>query len=389
VERAPSRPARSVALDVAVAVVVLAMPVLLWVTGAQEVEPWIAVAPVVSAVALFWRRTRPRTVLAVTGVLAVVDTAATQTGALLLPLAIVVYTLVSSGQRRFGLAAAAGSALVLDGVLLLRGDAPSSGVVAAVPLLFALASVVGLVVAARRAELSAARERAERAEATREAESARAVAEERVRIARELHDVLAHQVAVVGVQSGVAEALLVDDPTAAREALVVARTASQDALRELATLLDLLRRGDDEGHRGAPAPSLVRLDDLLAATRATGLRVDVAATGEPRPVAPVVDLAAYRVVQEALTNAHKHGTGRAHLGLDWRPDAVEVTVTNPVARTAVAAPGGPEVASTGYGLVGMAERVSAVGGTLDVDRTADGFTVRAVLPAPTTRQEAR
>jgi signal transduction histidine kinase len=389
VDPRPSRPVRSVVLDVGIAVAVLLAPVTLWLSGAQEVGPWNAAGVVVSCAALAWRRTRTTAALVVTGVLAVAETASLQVGALQLPLAIVVYTVVASGRRRFGLAVAAASAVVLDGVLLLRGEAPTSAVVVAVPLLFAVAAVVGLAVAARRAELATARDRADRAEATREAESRRAVAEERVRIARELHDVLAHQVAVVGVQSGVAEALLLDDPPAARDALVLARTASQDALRELATLLDLLRRGDDD-HRAAPAPSMARLDDLLTAARGTGLDVDVEVVGERRALAPVVDLAAYRVLQEALTNAHKHGAGRARVALTWRPDAVEVVVTNPVPRPADGT-GEPAAtaASTGYGLIGMAERVSAVGGTLDVGRTPDGHRVRALLPAPaTTTQEA-
>ncbi|MEU2201284.1 histidine kinase [Isoptericola sp. NPDC019482] len=379
--RAP-RPAAGVALDAAVAVVVLALPVTLWATGAMPFVPWGAAATVISCAALFWRRTHPTVVLAVTAVLGVADTAAAAPGgALLLPLAIAVYTVVSLGDRRLGLLAAAGSAVVLDGVLLLRGASPGSGVVAAVPLLLAVAAVVGLVVAARRAELASARDRAARAEATREAEASRAVAEERLRIARELHDVLAHQVAVVGVQSGVAETLLVDDPDAAREALAHVRTASADALRELATLLDLLRRGDEEApERAAPAPSLARLDELLDAVRATGLRVEVRVEGDARPLVPVVDLAAYRVVQEALTNAHKHGTGRARLTLAWTPAGLGVEVVNPVPREAA---GGVAAApSTGHGLLGMRERVAAVGGTLDAGARGGEFVVRAELPAP-------
>lgn len=383
-DRAP-RPAAGVALDATVAVVVLAIPVALWVTGSTPFHPWGAAATLISCAALFWRRTHPVVVLAVTAVLGVAETAATAPGGtLLLPLAIAVYTVVSLGDRRLGLVTAAASAVVLDGVLLLRGASPGSGVVAAVPLLLALAAVVGLVVAARRAELASARDRAARAEATREAEASRAVAEERLRIARELHDVLAHQVAVVGVQSGVAETLLVDEPDAAREALAHVRTASADALRELATLLDLLRRGDEKApERAAPAPSLARLDALLDAVRATGLRVEARVDGEPRPLVPVVDLAAYRVVQEALTNAHKHGTGSARLTLAWTPAGLGVEAVNPVAGGAGSfAAGSGAPATGGHGLLGMRERVAAVGGTLDVGPRRGEFVVRAELPAP-------
>ncbi|MCZ2264824.1 hypothetical protein, partial [Isoptericola sp. QY 916] len=143
-DRAP-RPAGGVALDASVAVVVLALPVSLWATGAMPFVPWGAAATVISCAALFWRRSHPAVVLAVTAVLGVAETAAAAPGgALLLPLAIAVYTVVSLGERRLGLLAAAGSAVVLDGVLLLRGASPGSGVVAAVPLLLALAAVVGL-----------------------------------------------------------------------------------------------------------------------------------------------------------------------------------------------------------------------------------------------------
>jgi signal transduction histidine kinase len=216
-----------------------------------------------------------------------------------------------------------------------------------------------------------------RAERTREVEAARRVAEERLRIARELHDVLGHHVAVIGVQSGVAETLMASRPDAAREALRHVQDASEQVLAELAALVEVLREPGDDA-RGAPQPGLGALVALLDETRATGLVVDHETTGDVRPLAPVVDLVAYRVVQEALTNAHKHGDGSARLELTYAEDTLTIEVTNRVA------PGSAPVAEDaagGHGLVGMRERVASVGGDLAAGLDLTTFRVSAVLPA--------
>jgi signal transduction histidine kinase len=154
----------------------------------------------------------------------------------------------------------------------------------------------------------AAHLRAQQAETTREEEAQRRVAEERLRIAQELHDVIAHHVSVINVQSGVARHLLQRDPDRAGVALDVVREASRAALAETAQLVGLLRN-DEEGLPTSPAPGLDRLDELVEATRRAGLEVQLQRVGQPLVVAPAADLVAYRVVQEALTNALKHGAG--------------------------------------------------------------------------------
>ena len=237
-----------------------------------------------------------------------------------------------------------------------------------------LAVAVGDAVRSRREALAAAEERAARAEATREEEARRRVAEERLYIARELHDVIAHQIAVVNVQAGVAAHLLRDKPDAAEDALATVRQSARQVLDELAGMLGVLRSDGIDPASVEPAPGVSDLPALLESFDGTGLHIELETTGAPRPLGEATGLAAYRVVQEALTNAHKHGTGSATLRLAYCPDGLEITVTNPSAAAGAA--------GTGFGLIGMRERVQAVSGTIEAGRRADGvWEVRAVLPA--------
>jgi signal transduction histidine kinase len=240
----------------------------------------------------------------------------------------------------------------------------------------AMACAVGFAVRSNRAVVAAAEERARVAELTREEEAQRRVTEERLRIARELHDVVAHHIAVINVQSGVARHLLATDPEAAAEALGHVREASDVVLSEMSTILGLLR-STDEGARTQPAPGLAQVDGLVDSVRRSGTVVSVRTSGSPRELAPGVDLAAYRIVQECLTNAGRHGAGSAVLVLEYRDDAVVIDVANPL-------PAGRSWDNTdgGHGLVGMRERVSALGGRLEVGARQDGrFVVHAELPA--------
>ena len=244
-----------------------------------------------------------------------------------------------------------------------------------------LGAAVGEAVRSSRAHVGALEERARRAERTREDEARRRVAEERLHIARELHDVVAHQMAVVTVQSGVAGHLLRTNPDAAEAALRHVRTASATVLGELGDILSVLRRPDDPpGDPTAPAPGLDRLDALVASFGALGLTVSRSTTGRPRPLGPAVDLVAYRLLEEALTNAHKHGDGSAVVTMRWTAESLTLEAVNPV-RT----PGG----GGGHGLTGMRERATVVGGSVRAGPTTDGrWRVDAVLPVPAAPHEA-
>lgn len=252
---------------------------------------------------------------------------------------------------------------------------PWTGVVAA----------VGNGLRNRRAYLAAAEERAVRAERGLEEEALRRVAEERVRIARELHDVVAHHIAVVSVQAGTAQHLLAIDPAAAADALGHVRRSAGAVLEELGNILSVLRQpGEPEGGT-APAPGLARLDALVGSFTAAGLAVDWSLRGQPRELPATVDLVAYRVLEEALTNALKHGTGTAHLDVEYEPSSLRLRVVNstpvPVAAGSRPRPAAGAAPGSGHGLLGMRERAAAVGGTISAaPGPGDTFRVQADLP---------
>jgi signal transduction histidine kinase len=207
----------------------------------------------------------------------------------------------------------------------------------------------------------------------REIAAREAVTAERARIARELHDVVAHHMSVMVVQAGAARAVADTDPTAAAEALRQIEGSGRAGLTEMRRLLEILKSDDPDGAR-APQPGLDRLDDLLDGMRATGLPVEAVVEGSPRPLPQAVDLSAYRIVQEALTNTLKHaGEAHARVLLRYRPDALEIEVADD-GRGALESDGG------GQGLIGMRERVQLFGGTLESGpRPGGGFVVRARL----------
>lgn len=241
------------------------------------------------------------------------------------------------------------------------------------------AFVLGEVSRSRREYLEQVEQRATDAERTREEEARRRAGEERMRIARELHDVLAHNISMINVQAGVAVHLLDRQPEQARTALIAINDASKEALRELRATLGVLR-GVDEADPRAPAPGLARLDDVVASASAAGLEVKVATTGDQRPLPPAADLAAYRIIQESLTNVARHA--RAHevtISIDYGAREVTITVDDDGDGLA---PG--NALRAGNGLTGMRERASAAGGQLEAGpRPEGGFRIRARLPMGT------
>jgi len=251
------------------------------------------------------------------------------------------------------------------------------------PALFASwaagAVLLGGSVLGRRAERTALEERARRLAETREEEARRRVAEERVRIARDLHDSVAHTLASISVQAGVGAHVLDERPENARDALLAIKHTSRDALAELRATLGMLR-SDDPAPR-EPAAGLDRLPSLIERSRATGLPVDLVIEGEPRPRPPAVDTAAFRIVQESLTNVIRHaGPARATVAVRHGDDRLEIEVTDN-GRGAVDGNGTAARSSGGHGLAGMRERVALLGGELDAGpRPSGGYRVRARLP---------
>lgn len=250
-----------------------------------------------------------------------------------------------------------------------------------------VALMAGIAVRSQRAVLEAAYARAREAEATREDEAQRRVVEERLRIARDLHDVVAHHVSVINVQAGVAGHLVRSDPDAASEALAHVREASQTVLREVPALLGLLRAGD-ETLETAPVPRLADAELLVEQARRSGAHVVWQTSGTQVSLPASTDMTAYRVLQEALTNATRHGTGRVLVRVDYSEDQLRLEVHNALDPSATDTD--PDAAPAGrHGLVGMRERVAAIGGTLSAGpEDPHGWLVRALLPVSRPRTAA-
>ena len=223
------------------------------------------------------------------------------------------------------------------------------------------------------------RERTVASQAARRVEAQRRAGQERLQMARELHDVIGHSISLISVQAGVGLDLMDDQPEQARVALAAIRTVSHDALQELRSMLAALRSDDEDAPR-SPVAGLDRLDDLVTLNRAAGLLVNCEVAGARRPLPTAVSRAAYRIVQESLTNVARHAPGAAAtVTLEYRVDALVVAVADDGA--GVPAPPGSLAASGGTGITGMRERVAAIDGTFTAGSLpAGGFEVRAVIP---------
>lgn len=293
-------------------------------------------------------------------------------GPVFLPTLVALASAVNSGRRLATYAVIGVTYLALLGMHLLRTSADPAIWPAAGMWLSALAAVIGASEAwrARRERLAQART------ALAETERRRG-SEERLRIAQELHDVLGHHVSLINVQAGVALYLMDDDPEQARTALTAIKQSSRDLLKEMRSTLGVLR-AVDEPPPHHPVPGLAQLDALVADTEAAGLPVDVETRGAARDLPPSVDLAAYRIVQEALTNARRHaGRARARILLDFDESGLTVQVDDDGCGAAAA----PPVEGGGNGLPGMRERATALGGTITAGPRAEGgYRVRATLP---------
>ncbi|MFF6998552.1 sensor histidine kinase [Streptomyces sp. NPDC008313] len=332
------------------------------------------------AAALVMRRRFPMPVLAATVAVSLLELLTGDPRVPVVMCAVVaLYTVASATDRPTTWRVGLFTMTVLTGCAMLAGPLPwyaqeNLGIFAWT----GMAAAAGDAVRSRRAFVHAIRERAERAERTREEEARRRVAEERLRIARDLHDVVAHHIALVNVQAGVAAHVMDKRPDQAKEALAHVREASRSALNELRATVGLLRQSGDPEAPTEPAPGLARLDELADTFRNAGLPVEVARADHGTTLPAAVDLAAYRVIQEALTNVRKHaGSGaRAEVSVVRVGPRVEVTVLDD-------GPGqdGEPQEGGGHGLLGMRERVTALGGSCTAGpRYGGGFRVHAILP---------
>jgi len=292
---------------------------------------------------------------------------------------VALYSVADAGHRRAGVAAivAVVGGFLAIGVVLGRGHV--------IDLITALwfagwlvaSLVLGETMRSRRAYLEEVEQRAVEAERSREEEAHRRAGEERIRIARELHDVLAHRISMISVQSGVGAHLLDRDPDQARSALLAVNRASKEALQELRATLGLLRQVDDPESR-SPAPGLAQLEGVMASTTAAGVDVRLEVSGKARDLPTGIDLAAYRIIQESLTNVIRHArAATARIAITYGRSDVVIQIDDD--GHGFDEPGG--LATGGNGLLGMRERATALGGELDAGPlAAGGYRVRARLP---------
>jgi signal transduction histidine kinase len=336
--------------------------------------------------ALVFRRRWPRAVLAVALVLVPLSTIGGHGHPpYLLGSMVAVGTAVGRTNRPASIWLGLVSVAVLGAVAAIGATGPADvPTITGATALAIAAFAIGEASRSRRAYIAEVEERARRAEQSREEEARRRVGEERVRIARDLHDLVGHHIALISVQAGVAGHVFDEQPDKAKQAIAQVRTACRAALEELATTISLLRAPDEARAPTEPTVGLAQLPALTASFTAAGLRVDQVVEGVARPIPPAVDLTAYRVIQESLTNVHKHaGPAAATVRVSYGPAVLSILVEDDGIGPAGGDPGGPGAPGEGHGILGMRERAVALGGALRVGaRPGGGFQVRVTLPAP-------
>jgi signal transduction histidine kinase len=241
-------------------------------------------------------------------------------------------------------------------------------------LVWAVAWFAGERTRLRRQQLADLEGRATRAEQDAERDRRLAVAEERARIARDLHDSAAHSINVIAVQAGAARLLQRQNPARSEQALRTIEQVARQTVEDIDQIVHSLREDGAAAQSVEPAPGLASLGTLLAQHAAAGLPVEVATHGTPHPLGAAVDQAAYRIVQEALTNCARHGNGPARILVDFNDRGLDLMITNPVIAN------GERPANGGHGLVGMRERATLLGGELQAERVAGEFRVQAAIP---------
>jgi signal transduction histidine kinase len=355
---------------------VLALAVLRAAADAKATTGDVLVA-FVAFVAVLIRRIRP---FAALGIATFATVGAILQGVsnpgLIVALGVITYSIAAHTDRRSSwvCALAASSAIYLTGLIVAADDWWRGATLGVFAWIF-MAAAVGDAARTHRAYVAEVEERAHRAERTREDEARRRVTDERLRIARELHDVVAHHIAVISVQAGAAAHVLQRHPEQVGPVLEHIRAASDTVLKEIQSVVGVLR-STDEHESTEPTPGLARLPELLATLETSGFPVQHRQVGAARELPAMVDLAAYRIVQEALTNAHRYGDGSARLDISYTSGDIELEICNEMRHAGVTGSG------SGYGLLGMRERATAAGGSVIACPVGPHvFRVHAVLPA--------
>jgi signal transduction histidine kinase len=381
-----TRSARAWLLDAGIAVVFTTFCLVVGRAIAENnderYDAWTIVTGVVIGGALVLRRAAPEVSLAVTvaglGIWTVADFAG---GPIYLAPLVPLYTIATFGDRRRTVTTVVAFAVAFLIIgLFSRDRADHLGFLLAYAGWAGGSVFLGTAQHNRRAYLAELEQRARDLEETREEEARRRVAEERLRIARDLHDVIAHGIATIHMQSGAALHVLDRQPEQAAPALAAVKQLSKQTMQELRATLDVLRATDVEDGEAAPlapTPGLDRLDALVDVTRRAGLHVELRVVGAEVPLPAPVDVAAYRIVQESLTNVMRHAGDRARavVTVSHGDRAVDIDVVDDGLGAAAAAVDG------GHGIVGMRERAATVGGTISAGANpGGGYRVRAHLP---------
>jgi signal transduction histidine kinase len=347
--------------------------------GAPTTSLWITVPLAVAGIApLFWWRRfpfgSPAAVFVIGAVSSFVDgRLVTFTAATFLAVLAAVFLFGLLEDRRQGIVGLV-IALAAGAVVTLNHPTDGVGDYLGVALLFTIVWLASFAIGRKLEQAAAAEQRADHLEREREAEARAAVTEERARIARELHDVIGHSVSVMTVQASAVRRRLSPEQEQEREALEIVEQTGREALAEMRRLVGVLRR-PEEAPALAPQPSLEHLDRLVAQAGESGLPVELRIEGEPVQLPPGVDLTAYRLVQEGLTNAIKHARAtKADVVVHYRDGDVEIAVVDNGS-------GGGDGSGGGHGLVGMRERVAVYGGEIKAGPRAEGgYELRARLP---------
>ena len=339
---------------------------------------WLGLV-LVQSVPLLWRRRRPAVVLVVVSAAWVVAQVVFGPSAPF-GLWVALYSAIVHATRRTAEVGAAAATAVVAALELAQAGGDRLRLADALPMVVVtlVVGIVGFVVADRRTRSAALRDRAEFLEREREALSRQAAAEERLRIARELHDLVAHSLTTIAIQSSTGRLALPQHPDMAQRALAAIETTSRDASREMRQLLGVLRQGGDTPAQLDPPPGLANLDDLVGTIRHAGADVQLTVEGDRRALSRSLDLVAYRVVQEALTNVVKHAghPAAATVLVRYDGDQLVLEITDDGAGNAKSSDGHP-----GLGIVGMRERVTTLGGQFTAGpRPVRGFRVAARLP---------
>jgi signal transduction histidine kinase len=382
-----ARPSSRALLDAAIAAVALAGSLALLShggvaptgAGSRELDLVGVVLTACSTVPLIaWRRL-PFGVFAVASAASVLLAGLGYPADLLLGPTAALYLFAASRERATPWTGRTTAAVVGLLAAYLGATAAAQGTLPGIELLhtglaWAVAWFAGESTRLRREQVDQLKQRAVRAEREAERERLLAVAEERARIARDLHDSAGHAISVIAVRAGAARLRHRQDPDRSLVALEAVEELARQTVEEIDQLVGTLRE-DSPANGVVEAPAgLASLDTLIAQHAAAGLKATVDVSGTPRALGGVADQAAYRILQEALTNAARHGAGSARIELTFGEAAVELTVTNPVLADA-----GPRSAG-GHGLIGMRERATLLGGSLDAERANGGFRVRARVP---------